>query len=90
MRWLLWIVACVAVPSPTGLQWGAEPPVAVTTDTPAFCESLSETVRAEPNPPPDALRLWREGQRMCAEGEILGGVARLRRAVLLSRGEQAQ
>lgn len=76
----------MAVPNPIGLQWQAEPPVAVTTDTPAFCERLAETVQAAPHPPPDALRLWREGQRMCAEGEILGGVARLRRAVLLSRG----
>jgi hypothetical protein len=70
------------------LRAGAEsPPVEVTTDTPAYCRHLSdqvgERVRAMTSPPPEVIRLSDEGERLCGEGQVRGGIMRLRRAWLL-------
>jgi hypothetical protein len=68
---------------------GAEgPPVQVTTDTRAYClhllDRVSELVRNASEPPPDDVTtLASEGQKMCALGQVRGGIMRLRRAVML-------
>jgi hypothetical protein len=64
------------------------PPVEVTTDTPAYCQRLSDQVgermRELKTPPPaDVMRLSGEGERLCDEGQTRGGILRLRRAWLL-------
>ena len=70
------------------LRAGAEsPPIEVITDTPAYCQHLSdqvgERVRALPSAPPEVIRLSDEGERLCDEGQVRGGIMRLRRAWLL-------
>ncbi len=71
------------------LRAGAEtpPPLEVITDTPAYCQRLSDQVsqkvRTMEQPPPDVIRLSDEGERLCDEGQIRGGILRLRRAWLL-------
>jgi hypothetical protein len=66
----------------------AQTPMQITTDTPAYCRQLldrvSELVQAASEPPPgDVTSLAAEGEKMCAEGEVRGGILRLRRAVML-------
>jgi hypothetical protein len=67
-------------------------PMMVTTDTPAYCNDLAAQVaaaqRAHPAAQPEAARLAREGRQMCDNGLIRGGLLRLRRALLLLRGQR--
>jgi hypothetical protein len=66
-------------------------PMQVTTDTPAYCWQLAAEVaearRAVPAAPPGVRVLVNEGQRMCGNGMVRGGILRLRRALLLLRSE---
>jgi len=70
------------------LEAGAQStPMELTTDTPAYCQHLSDQVdkrlRAMASPPPEVLYLSNEGERLCDEGLVRGGILRLRRAWLL-------
>lgn len=70
------------------LEAGAQSaPLEVTTDTSDYCQHLSaQVVEREKalNPaPPDVVRLSDEGERLCDEGQVRGGIQRLRRAWLL-------
>ncbi len=62
-------------------------PLTVTTDTPEYCNNLAARVAAAQHSraaaQPEAQRLADEGQQMCDAGLIRGGLARLRRALLL-------
>jgi hypothetical protein len=64
----------------------------VTTDTAQYCDSLADMVaqasRAHPGAEPQARSLAEEGLRMCDEGLIRGGLARLRRALLMLQSEK--
>jgi len=66
-------------------------PMQVTSDTPEYCWQLAAEVaearRAAPSPPPRVRVLTSEGQRMCGNGMVRGGILRLRRALLLLRSE---
>lgn len=62
------------------------PPAVVTTDTAAYCRQLSakltELIRIAPRPPEDAvLSMGVEGRHLCDEGQVRGGILRLRRGV---------
>jgi hypothetical protein len=62
------------------------PPAVVTTDTAAYCRELSakltELVRIAPRPPEDeVLSMGVEGRHLCDEGQVRGGILRLRRGV---------
>ncbi|MBS0641835.1 MAG: hypothetical protein U1E70_23535 [Acetobacteraceae bacterium] len=63
------------------------PPLEVTTDTQAYCQRLSDQVSARmrglQSPPPEVIRLSDEGERLCDEGQIRGGILRLRRAWMM-------
>jgi len=65
-----------------------EPAAHVTTDTPEYCLHLLDRVSSMVNvaavpPPSEVTDLTTEGQRMCDHGQLRGGIARLRRALLL-------
>jgi hypothetical protein len=68
---------------------GSDPtPVVVTTDTPEYCQKLSDRVgqaiHAATAPPPiEVSSLSTEGKRMCNDGLTRGGILRLRRALLI-------
>ena len=58
-----------------------EAPVAVLTDTAAYCVQLQRLILERPIRPPDINRLLVEGRRMCDHGEVRPGILRLRRAL---------
>ena len=66
----------------------AERALHITSDTLAYCQSLRAQVNALMRrdggaASAEVLRLRATGERLCAEGEVRGGVLRLRGAVLL-------
>lgn len=71
------------------------PPARVTSDSPAFCAQLANQVRQETraHPPAPVLEevttLRQEGTKMCNEGHLRPGILRLRRALQILRGEEA-
>lgn len=72
------------------------PPTRVTSDSPEFCALLSDLLRQDVRSPqfapvPDEVHmLGREGRRMCREGHIRPGILRIRRALLILRGQNLQ
>jgi len=82
-------LAAVALAAVAGtLHAGAQPaPLEVTTDTAAYCQRLStqvgDRVKTLDPPPPEVVRLSGEGEKLCDEGQVRGGIQRLRRAWLL-------
>lgn len=71
----------IAGTSPAGI----DRPMAVTSDTPEYCTTLQHMANAAPNPSVEVRRLIAEGQDMCDRGEVRGGIARLRRALVVER-----
>lgn len=77
---------------------GAAAPMRVTTDTPEYCEQLTQRVtRAQRNrsaaPGADSQRteveeLLEQGHQMCTTGLVRGGLVRLRRAWMLLRADE--
>lgn len=65
------------------------PPLRVTTDTREYCNHLLARIelgrKTLPSFPPKVQFLTDEGQRMCAQGQIRRGIARLRRALVLMK-----
>lgn len=62
------------------------PPAVVTTDTAAYCRELaaklSELIRIAPRPPEDeVLNMDVEGRNLCEQGQVRGGILRIRRGV---------
>ncbi len=74
------LLGCLAATAP------ADDPMTITTDTPEYCLSLAEHMRARGDMPQHALMLWQRGRAMCLQGHIRGGLARLRRANLVMHG----
>lgn len=66
---------------------GQSQPAQITTDTPEYClhllDRVSELVRVKAHPPQEVTELSSEGERMCNQGKTLGGIMRLRRALVL-------
>jgi hypothetical protein len=67
-------------------------PMRVTTDTLEYCLQLhgkvDEMVQIAPSPPPEVTSLETEGQRLCGQGQLRGGILRLRRALMLMLNHQ--
>ena len=59
----------------------------VTSDTPSYCLSLAQRMEQAGSMPPQIRVLWEEGRDMCQRGHVRGGLARLRRAMMISRGD---
>ncbi len=60
----------------------------VTSDTSAYCRTLSEMIAARRPLPREVRELKSQGDGMCQQGEIRGGITRLRRALLVLRSER--
>lgn len=86
-------LAMAADPQPT--QTDASPD-RVTSDSPEFCARLADQLRhavheRRPAPVPQEVRaLGQEGNKMCEEGHLRPGILRLRRALLMLRGEETE
>ncbi len=63
---------------------GPAPPLAITTDTRAYCQTLAARVERRPRSTAEIRRLAALGLSMCDTGEVAGGVLRLREALLLT------
>lgn len=68
-------------------QVGQQPlPMVVTTDTDAYCETLSRQIDAYGRDLPRMVaELRSQGLRLCAGGQVRGGINRLRRALVVLR-----
>ena len=76
------------MPAPVPPSATAEGALRITSDTLAYCQHLRAQVNALMRreggvASAEVMRLRATGQRLCAEGEVRGGVLRLRGAVLL-------
>lgn len=69
-----------------GSMAAAPAPIAVTTDSAAYCVALEKRLPPPPDDTPEISRLRAEGRMMCARGHVRGGIIRLRRALMLARG----
>ena len=84
---VLVLLPCLALLAADGVH--AQPaPVAVTTDTPEYCERMTARVETCPDLTAEMHRLLDEGRHLCARGEVRGGIMRLRRAMLLIQGRE--
>ncbi len=84
---VLVLLACLTPLAADGLH--AQPaPVAVTTDTPEYCERMTTRVATCPDLTAEMHRLLDEGRHLCERGEVRGGIMRLRRAMLLIHGRE--
>lgn len=60
----------------------------VTTDNVEYCEALAARLAASPQPVAEASRdLGEEGRRLCANGHVRTGIAKLRRALRATRAD---
>ncbi len=60
----------------------------VTSDTAVYCLNLARRMEEEAGTMPPQIRvLWEQGRDMCQHGHIRGGLARLRRAMMITHGD---
>jgi hypothetical protein len=83
--------ATLFIPLAIGVEAPAQTaPMPLLTDTPQYCVELSNEVEEDRQAlvspaPAEVEQLAEQGRRLCALGEVRGGIARLRRAVVLLR-----
>ncbi|MGG5820136.1 hypothetical protein [Falsiroseomonas sp. HW251] len=77
------LLAALALPVALAAAPANEQQLRVTTDSAAYCQELAVRVAAQPGLDTDpALRsLAEEGQRLCGNGNVRTGIAKLRRAL---------
>jgi hypothetical protein len=87
VAWLSLAIVCSPV--------AAQTPEAVTTDTADYCVQLQQRLTAEEtaarNPPRrEVTALAQQGHALCDEGQVRGGILRLRRALMMMREDGAE
>ncbi len=80
----LLLIAGLSLCAP-GPAW-AEDPMPVTSDTAVYCLDLAQRMDEAGAMPPQMRVLWEKGRDLCTHGHIRGGLMRLRRAMMISRG----
>jgi hypothetical protein len=63
----------------------AAPPMEVTTDTQSYCRTLAQQISQYRDLPPEIVVLRDQGRRLCADGNVRGGINRLRRVLMVLR-----
>ena len=86
-------VACTALAlaaaPPASNETAARHALVVTSDTSAYCRTLSSALDARAPLPREVSDLKAQGEGMCDQGQVRGGIAQLRRALLvLNRASQ--
>ena len=85
MRPSLLLVLLLALPA---IAAEAGKPLRVTTDSVEYCLELSERLGRLPHAVESAPRkLGEEGRRLCANGHVRTGIAKLRRAIRAAQAE---
>lgn len=73
------LAACLLAATPALAE---SPHLRLTTESAAYCSQLAARVAAQPGAGREpARRLAQEGRRLCAEGQVRTGIAKLRRAL---------
>ena len=71
------------------VAWAAStedaPVLEVTTDSRAYCQTLSRQIETYRSLPREVRELQLEGRTLCSEGHVRGGINRLRRALMVMR-----
>ncbi|MCA3363040.1 MAG: hypothetical protein INF79_04420 [Roseomonas sp.] len=85
MPWVFTLLLFAATPA----AWAQQAAPRLISDSPEYCAELASRFAAIGAEAPSHLRaLADEGQRLCAEGQTRGGIAKLRRALKeAQRGE---
>ena len=68
---------------------GPTAPMVVTSDTNAYCLSLWQQIHVHAPLPREVRDLQTEGRNLCREGQVRGGINRLRRALMVLRAGSA-
>ncbi len=58
----------------------------ITSDTVDYCDSLADKIQAVQDVPADAHALLIQGRAMCERGHVVGGLRRLRLALMIMHG----
>ena len=85
MKWALILATGLGAYWPAA-AW-AEDPMPVTSDTPVYCLTLAQHMEARGGMTPQIRVLWEQGRDMCQHGHVRAGLWRLRRAIMMERGE---
>ena len=75
------IAAAIAISLPATAQDAA----LITSDTEDYCVRLAGHLAAQPDRPPQALKLHEQGVALCAQGRAREGINRLRHEALIMR-----
>lgn len=68
-----------------GLPHHASADEMITSDTLTYCNSLAATMQTR-DMPSNVRLLLTEGQAMCQRGHVIGGIRRIRLAMMIVRG----
>jgi len=71
--------------APARAQQAEQGPIAVLTDTVEYCDQLQLRLNRCAVRTTDVQQLVKQGRQMCDHGEIRGGIAVLRRAIMLQK-----
>ena len=84
------LLLCAGLPAAAHAESDTDQRVmVVTTDSSAYCRTLSDAIDAHGSLPRDVAELKTQGDVLCGEGRVRGGIVRLRRALLmLNKGGQ--
>jgi hypothetical protein len=62
---------------------GQEKPMVITSDTVQYCNELQLRLARTSQAGPEVQALVADGRKLCDHGEVRGGIARLRRALVM-------
>jgi len=77
--------ACAALLLAHATARAQQAPMPVLTDTDEYCGQLQTRLQSCATRPPEVMHLFSEGRQMCDHGDIRGGIARLRRALMIQK-----
>lgn len=85
MRPMVLVWSCLALLA-AGPAVADDAPLSVTTDTEEYCALLARRLAGYDDAPAQARLLSSQGWHLCETGRVLPGIARLRRAMTMLRG----
>jgi len=90
MQWVFAFLVAMLSVLPTSWPARAEPILRVTSVGREYCGTLAERLAASPHGEADLPRsLGDEGRRLCANGHVRTGIAKLRRAIRAAQHAEA-
>ncbi|TLU72933.1 hypothetical protein [Lichenicoccus roseus] len=86
------LLAAAALCLGGGVRGAGQPagPLVITTDSDAYCQTLTKAIDGHRPLPREVSDLERQGQALCGSGRVRSGIVRLRRALLVLQGSPAR